>query len=307
LDSVLRQSCVFFDQYIFYAIMLLPWLHRDIPKNLLIKKPWAGFVAITVFGLLFITIYSPFGASGEEPQNFLLKMTAYAILVASSATLATIFIVRQLPGNADDVWTIGKELLAFLVILMAMGLTIYFAAFLLEPAADRWNWSTFFDSFKYAIFISFLPYLFFSLMHAPFWFSALPVEEAFYKRLPKPTSEQEPLVSIESKLKKESLTFYLSELLCIASEGNYVIFYLHRDGKPEKKMIRNSMNEIEQQLKSHECLIRVHRAFMVNMNKVLRKKGNALGYRLQLEGLYDEIPVSRNNLPAFDEKFGKFQ
>ncbi|MCC5931110.1 MAG: LytTR family transcriptional regulator [Cyclobacteriaceae bacterium] len=287
--------------------MLMPWLNREIPKNLLIKKPLAGFAAITVFGLLFVTIYSPFGTSAVDPKLFLFKMTAYAILVATSSSLATIFIVKSLPVDSKDEWTIRKELLSFMVILIVMGLTIYFAAFILEPAADRWNLDTMLDSFKYAVFIGFLPYLFFSLMHAPFWFSNLPVEEEFYKKLPGPKPEAEPLLSIVSKLKKESLEFHLSELLCIASEGNYVIFYIYNDGKLQKKMIRNSMNEIEQQLQLHECLIRVHRAYIVNIHKVVRKKGNALGYRLQLDGLAEEIPVSRNKVQVFDEKLSKFQ
>jgi hypothetical protein len=286
--------------------MLSDWLKKEIPQNFLIRKPLAAFVAITVFGFLFMLIYTPFDSRQEDPL-YIWKLIAYGLFVGAAGFLATAGIINPYIRKKDNFWSIGKELLSFAVILIAMGLTIYFAAFLLEPAADRWNLPTFLDSFKYAVFICFLPYVFFSMMHAPFWFSALPVQEEFFKRLPIEKLQDEPKVNISSKLKKESLEFSLAELLCVCSEGNYVTFYLSQDGKLQKKIIRNSMNEIEEQLNTYACLFRVHRAFLVNLKKISHKKGNTLGYRLRLNGLDLEIPVSRNKVKEFEEKFAEFR
>ncbi|WP_194975493.1 LytTR family DNA-binding domain-containing protein [Aquiflexum lacus] len=286
--------------------MLPDWLKKEIPQNFLLQKPWAAFGVITVFGFLFMVIYTPFDAGQDDPL-FVWKLIGYGLFVGSAALLATGGVINPLICKKNRLWTIGKELLAFGVILLSMGLIIYFAAFLLEPAADRWNLATFLDSFKYALFICFLPYVFFSLMHAPFWFSALPVQEEYFKRLPIKNPQNEPIINISSKLKKESLDFQLSELLCISSEGNYVVFYLSKDGKLQKKIIRNSMNEIEEQMNTHSCLLRVHRAFLVNLNKITQKRGNTLGYRLRLNGMDLEIPVSRNKVKEFDEKFAEFR
>lgn len=287
--------------------MFPDWLNKEIPQNFLLQKPWAAFVAITVFGFLFMIIYSPFAIGQEDGASSYVKLIAYGGLVGASAFLTTMWPIQPLLTKKGSYWTIGKELSAFAVVLSTMGLTIYFAAFILEPSAYRWNLPTFLDSFKYAVFICFLPYVFFSLIHFPFWFSALPVQEEFFKRLPSKKVTDEPVISISSKLKKESLDFYLSELLCISSEGNYVAFYLSRDGKLQKKIIRNSMNEIEEQLHTHSCLLRVHRAFLVNLNKINHKRGNALGYQLRLNGLDMDIPVSRNKVREFEEKFTEFR
>lgn len=286
--------------------MFFDWLKKEIPQNLLLQKPWMAFLVITVFGFLFMVIYTPFD-SGQGDRLFIWKLIGYGLFVGSAAFLATTGIINPFIREKNSFWCIGKELLAFIVILLAMGLIIYFAAFLLEPSADRWNFPTFLDSFKYAIFICFLPYVFFSLMYAPFWFSVLPIHEEYFKRLPIGQPQNEPLVRITSKLKKESLEFLLSELLCISSEGNYVAFYLSQNGKLQKKIIRNSMNEIEEQLNTHSCLLRVHRAFLVNLNKINHKRGNALGYQLRLNGLDMEIPVSRNKVREFEEKFAEFR
>ncbi|MGY6523166.1 MAG: LytTR family DNA-binding domain-containing protein [Mongoliitalea sp.] len=286
--------------------MFSNWLTKEIPKNYLLQKPWAAFLAVTVFGFLFMVVYSPFSSGQDEDGKFIVKLLAYGMLVGTSAWLATSGIILPFLAKKGAFWSIGKELLAFAVVLSAMGLTIYFAAFLLEPEADRWNFPTFLDSFKYAVFICFLPYIFFSLVHFPFWFSTLPVQDEFFKRLPVATVKDEPLISISSKLKKESLGFQLSELLCVSAEGNYVAFYLQQEDRLQKKMIRNSMIEIEEQLRDHACLVRVHRAFLVNLNKISHKKGNALGYRLRLNGLDMEIPVSRNKVKEFEEKLAGF-
>lgn len=286
--------------------MFSTWLKKEIPQNFLLQKPLAAFVVVTIFGFLFMVIYTPFD-SGQGDRLFIWKLIGYGLLVGSAAFLALAGIINPFICKKNGFWTIGKELLSFVVILLMMGLIIYFAAFLLEPAANRWNLATFLDSFKYAIFICFLPYVFFSLMHAPFWFSALPVQEEYFKRLPVENPQNEPIISISSKLKKESLDFQLSELLCISSEGNYVAFYLSKDDKLQKKIIRNSMNEIEEQLNTHSGLLRVHRAFLVNLKKISQKRGNTLGYRLRLNGLDLEIPVSRNKVKEFDEKFAEFR
>ncbi|WP_249037287.1 LytTR family DNA-binding domain-containing protein [Algoriphagus antarcticus] len=282
-------------------------MKKEIPQNYLLQKPWAAFVIITVFGFLFTLIYTPFDTAQVESQLFMGKLIIYGLMVGSAAFIATTWLVNPFICKKASFWTIGKELLSFAVILFAMGLTVYFVAFLLEPTAGRWNFHTFLDSFKYAVFICFLPYIFFSLVHAPFWFSTLPIQEEFFNRLPAEKPKDVPLLNISSKLKKESLEFYLSELLCISSEGNYVVFYLSQEGKLHKKIIRNSMNEIEEQLKMHACLLRVHRAFLVNLKKISQKRGNALGYRLRLNGLDLEVPVSRNKVREFEEKFAAFR
>jgi DNA-binding LytR/AlgR family response regulator len=65
--------------------------------------------------------------------------------------------------------------------------------------------------------------------------------------------------------------------------------------KVQKKVIRNSITDVEQQLAHIPYLARTHRAFIVNLKKIKSKKGNSLGYRLRLQGTEAEIPVSRNN------------
>ena len=111
----------------------------------------------------------------------------------------------------------------------------------------------------------------------------------------------EELIQIESRLKKEVLSFYPSQFIYAESDGNYVVFYLKDKENIRKEIIRNSISEIEKQLSVIPYFMRTHRAFIVNMKKIISKKGNTLGYRLKLLDIDSEIPVSRQNIQAFDQ------
>ena len=106
-------------------------------------------------------------------------------------------------------------------------------------------------------------------------------------------------VNIISQLKKEELSFYPDELIYAESDGNYVHFYLLTENKVHKRTIRNSINQVEEQLAEYPRIFRTHRAFLVNLDKIRMRKGNSLGYQLKLVGIDEEIPVSRNNTRKF--------
>jgi DNA-binding LytR/AlgR family response regulator len=122
-----------------------------------------------------------------------------------------------------------------------------------------------------------------------------------------PAQKPEEPIRIVSKLKKEELEFFPGQLLYAESDGNYVIFHLTIDNHVKTRVIRNSINNIEQQLSSVPYFIRTHRAFIVNIHMVSSQKGNTLGYRLKLSSVDIEIPVSRQKTREFDQLLKKFR
>jgi DNA-binding LytR/AlgR family response regulator len=110
----------------------------------------------------------------------------------------------------------------------------------------------------------------------------------------------EELIRIGSQLKKEELTFFPGQLIYAEADGNYIVFHLNIEDQIKKKIIRNSISNIEQQLSAIPFFFRTHRAYIVNLKKVCAQKGNTLGYRLKLSGTDIEIPVSRQKTRDFD-------
>lgn len=84
--------------------------------------------------------------------------------------------------------------------------------------------------------------------------------------------------------------------------GNYVAIYYREDNCVKHKFLRISLNQLSDALQEYPNIIRCHRAFIVNMSKVVRVSGNLKGYDLELENISAKIPVSKSYTRTVKEK-----
>lgn len=282
------------------------WLNRKFPQNFVIRKPLAGALIIALVSLLFMLLYQPLGAHPGKLLGFELTMSAY-VLTGGLLVFLLVKGLKSIPFFADEQeWTILKELTGIVILLLGFGVAVYFSAFIIEEPANRWNFTTFFDSLIKAGLVAIIPLGFFTLINLRFWFAADQVWVAPAKAGPEPKTQPEKEIRITSPLKKEELKFYPSEFIYAESEGNYVNFSLFKNNALKKEVIRSSINSIEDQLSHIPYIVRTHRAYVVNLKKICIKKGNALGYDLKLSGADHEIPVSRNKVKDFNRLFEQF-
>jgi len=279
-------------------------ISEKFPQNFIIKRPLYGALLIAGFTMVFAWLYKPLGSHASRFLGYEATMAVYAFISGISLFIFINLLGRLNWFSKQAEWSILKELLAIVILLFALGVIIYFAAFILEEPANRWNFPTFFDSVKNAFLIGIIPFLFFTALNYLYWIS--PEKKYSASSDSGSASTAEELIQISSQLKKESLSFYLSQFIYAESESNYVNFYLQTGEKMQKKVIRNSITDVEQQLAHIPFFVRTHRAFIVNLKKINSKKGNSLGYRLRLQGTDAEIPVSRNNTRTFSQLFRQF-
>jgi len=83
-------------------------------------------------------------------------------------------------------------------------------------------------------------------------------------------------------------------LLYIKADGNYCTIFYKEENSVNKKMLRSSLKNIENKVKSDEKIIRCHKSYIINMSKVTNMTGNARGYNFFLNEIDYAIPVSRN-------------
>jgi len=278
-------------------------LKMKYPQNYIIRKPVFGALVLFVFSLGFVLLYHPLDTQKSFYFNFEMTMVFYAIVASFFAWLA-IVLLKRIPffSNIED-WSLLKEVISAYLVLQVMGGTIFLFAFIIESPTEeiRWNFFTFLDSCKYSFLIGIFPFAFFTAINYKFLLLNFVASVNEFQE----EKKQELIINISSSLKKESLSFYANELLFVTSDGNYVFFYLFRNRKVIKVPIRNSISNIEDQLKRIPYYFRCHRAFIVNLNMVQYKKGNAWGYHLSISNCEDKIPVSRKNVKAFDTLFIK--
>jgi len=254
-------------------------------------------LALAFFCFALLMIYKPVSNEGFSNLPYVQTMVAYCF----SAGLATYISIRLFKKinwfSSQKKWNLAKEVLFIVSIMVVLGIVIYLLAFWLEPPSDRWNLVTFFDSFKYAFFTGIVPFAFSTAINYQSLFTTkITVIADSDEKMP-----LEKKIQIRSKLKKEELTFYPSQFIYAESDGNYVVFYLLENEEVTKKMMRNTMGELERQLSDFPEFFRTHRAFMVNLKMVTQKKGNSSGYQLKLNHTNFEVLVSRQNTRAFDE------
>lgn len=283
------------------------WFKKPYPRNYILRHPYQGAGIIALFCFGFVMIYRPLEAHQAGALSYIQTMAFYC-LMSGITTLVVIQLLRRLKYFADiRGWTFGKEMLFILVVLTGFGVAVYLMGFWIEPPANRWNVTTFLDSFISAFLVGILPFLFFtSLHHRYLLYPAGDVRHMYRSGDPEVSPGEEPL-HIQSKLKRGSLDFFPGQFLYAESDGNYVHFQLMQKGKLTKMTIRNSISDIERQLSHVPWFFRSHRAYIVNLKKVEEKQGNASGYRLKIKGTHHKVPVSRSNAGAFDKKFRTYQ
>lgn len=269
------------------------------PQNYIIRRPARGACILFLFSFGFTLLYHPMNTHESIYFNFELTMLVYTL---SNAVVAGLLIglLKKIPFFSKiENWTAGKEIFSVFILLFLLGISTFFLGFIYEQTSgeSRWNLATLYDSGKHAFLIYIFPFAFFSAVNYKFLFLNF---ESTVKKFQE-EKQQALSVNIRSQLKKESLAFQADELLYAVSDGNYVVFHLYRENETKKIPIRNSVSDIEAQLKGIPYFFRCHRGFIVNLKMVESKKGNSSGYLLRIKHSKDTIPVSRKNAKHFNQ------
>lgn len=105
-------------------------------------------------------------------------------------------------------------------------------------------------------------------------------------------------ISIESKY--DNLVIDPTKFIYAKADGNYIEVVSLTEAN-QKELKRIPLKELESAFSPVSEIVKVHRAYLVNIQFVLDVAGNAQGYRLCLKNCDVEIPVSRSYLKAFDK------
>jgi hypothetical protein len=108
--------------------------------------------------------------------------------------------------------------------------------------------------------------------------------------------EDEEEICIHSYNKTEKLILKYKNIVAVKSADNYIEIYFLEDGSARKKLIRNSLKNIELLLISQKGFLRCHRTSIVNALHISKLARSYSGYNLIMRNFEDKIPVSRQYL-----------
>jgi DNA-binding LytR/AlgR family response regulator len=101
----------------------------------------------------------------------------------------------------------------------------------------------------------------------------------------------------------DNIRIPVSEVVFVKSADNYVEVGFREGGEVKKKMIRNTLKNIEKQLEEFNNFIRTHRSCIVNIQYIDKLNKNFNTYWLTLDETREIIPVSRQYLMGVKELF----
>lgn len=267
---------------------------------------WKTVLIPSVIVFLIIYLLQPFGIAQMHNAHKIFILLGYGV-VTGIALGVFVYVLPALFPNyyKEQGWTLGKQLLNILMncVLIAIGNWLYSSwIYNLELS---WYlllacmlWVAILAPFPTTIFLMWNRNLLLArnLKEATemnFYLSKKIVSED-----KNPTEEEEEdysKVLTFSGGTKEVLEVKADNFLYAEAEGNYVKVTCRsaKDGKAVQKLLRATMKQAEETIAGCSYIIRCHRAFLVNVRKVVKVDGNSQGYRLRLEGSEEEVPVSR--------------
>ncbi|WP_288429335.1 LytTR family DNA-binding domain-containing protein [uncultured Spirosoma sp.] len=254
---------------------------------------------IGLFVGLFLLIFQPFGIAAWQTPYKTPKILGYGVV--SFAVTALHFLVwpRLFPAAfSDRVWTVGKAILLIVtnILLITVANRLYLVALTgIKPGMSSWL-SMLAITFLIGIFPSVgavVAGYVIRLRQYVRQAAELPVHtppavaESVHAELTEATS-----LTLVADNEKDTITLQPGELLYIESSDNYCTVVYLKNGQPIKPLLRSSLSRLEGQIDRAD-IVRCHRSFVVNLDRVEKVTGNAQGYKLHLFDGQFQIPVAR--------------
>jgi DNA-binding LytR/AlgR family response regulator len=99
----------------------------------------------------------------------------------------------------------------------------------------------------------------------------------------------------------ENLSLLVSEIVFIKSADNYVEILYKEADTFKKKLIRNTLKNVELHTKRYSNFIRCHRVCIVNKLYIEKLNNGYSNHWLSIKGYHEQIPVSRQYLLKLKE------
>lgn len=101
-------------------------------------------------------------------------------------------------------------------------------------------------------------------------------------------------VTLLSDSQNKELSLDIQDLLVVEAQDNYCKIYYIENNEVKKALFRLSLKKMHEQLSNMNNIIRCHRSYLVNKSKVENILGKSQNYKLKIEGIDKNIPVSRS-------------
>lgn len=253
------------------------------------------------FIALFLIFFQPFGVSEWQDPNKNSYLAGYGLITALCGIILRFAVFKTFPKyHSEATWNVGKEVLSIMMLIMmiAAGNIIYSnLIFNFENGIISFLWmllavviigifpATFGVMLNYIIQLKkFNQQIVVHHHHTP--------EITLAEQVSENKVQNSVLLKLIAENEKDSIELAVDSLYFIESSDNYSTVFYEKNQKLQKELLRSSLTRLESQISS-ENIVRCHRSFIVNLDKVEKVTGNAQGYKLHLKSPELLVPVAR--------------
>lgn len=272
------------------------------------KKNTVRIILFTAFfALLFINLFQPFGSRNWYPNISDFKYFFFSSLIILTGMLVVV-VSRLFMGLYIRRHELNYLQYAILILSEILAMSLFFSLFsryVPSGGKERDFMQLFQKSFVNTSLVLLLPYsisiLFFSWKEKN---RLLKAQEGDDSTIP---THKKSLIGFQDEKGELKISIMLENLVLIESADNYAtIHYINKD-KLNTFLIRNSLKWIEDNLTKDTSLVRCHRSYIINLDKVRVFKKTKNGIFMELEAPdTPDIPVSKTYYNKVMEKFSQY-
>ncbi|HNX89268.1 MAG TPA: LytTR family DNA-binding domain-containing protein [Paludibacteraceae bacterium] len=259
-----------------------------------------------LFALLFINIFQPFGSRNWYPEVSDFNYFVFSSLIILTGMLVVVisrmFMLYFVRAHSINFWQFSVWIL-FEILAMSLFYAL-FTKFIPKEGMNRDFMEIIQKCTINTGLILLLPYsiswLFFSWKEKNRLIEKLQVEETN-------GVNTKSMIGFSDEKGELKISVMLENLLYIDSADNYATIHYLNKSKLSHYMIRNTLKWMDENLTKETLLVRCHRSYIVNLDKVkvLRKTKNGIYLEMDAENTPD-IPVSKTYYERFMNKFSQY-
>ena len=266
---------------------------------------WRLIFSTSLFISLFLFIFRPYGLESLAQKEFY-HFVGFGGVTAVVMWLFYFGLPLLKPGLYDeDQWTIGKEFSSTIAIILLI-------------ATGNWLY-TLRTGLSQVSLINFGYSLGITAAVGTFPVAGI-ITWTYVRTLKKTLSDAEKLdqqllhksaqaaaaptgkLTISDDEGKDKIELAQEQLLYVAAAENYVAVFYLENNQLRKKLLRNTLQQVEEMLSPFEMMFRCHRSYLINFNHLLHVNGSAQGYQIQLQEVPIMLPVARSKTQAFKSR-----
>lgn len=252
------------------------------------------------FIALFLILFQPLGVSDWNESNKLWYLACYGLITVFCGLVLRFGIFKVFHKyHSETTWNVGKEILSILLlILMITVVNVFFSniAFNLNISLKSFFWMLIgvmiigiFPA-TFGVMLNYIVQL--KKYNQPIVVHYQAPEVFLDEKVDENKSQNTARIKLIAENEKDSIELGTDALYFIESSDNYSTVFYEKHGKLQKELLRSSLTRLESQISS-ENIVRCHRSFIVNLDKVEKVTGNAQGYKLHLKSPELLVPVAR--------------